>query len=82
LVGRRPEPGDAGAHVEFYGDPRTPEELWPADLRTPEHARATLEEFIERWQRWGFGVYRLVRPAPARAIPAPGNSPGDMAGGR
>jgi [ribosomal protein S5]-alanine N-acetyltransferase len=62
LVGRRPEPGDADAYVRFYGDPRTPEELWPSDLRTPDHARATLQEFIEHWQRWGFGVWTVLLP--------------------
>jgi hypothetical protein len=39
LVGRRPEPADADAYVRFYGDPRTPEELSPSDLRTPDHGR-------------------------------------------
>jgi [ribosomal protein S5]-alanine N-acetyltransferase len=62
LVGRRPEHGDADAYVSFYGDTRTPEELWPSSLRTPEHARATLEEFIEHWQRWGFGVWTVLLP--------------------
>ena len=62
LVGRRPEPGDADAYVRFYGDPRTPEELWPSHLRTPDHARATLEKSIEHWQRWGFGVWTVLLP--------------------
>jgi [ribosomal protein S5]-alanine N-acetyltransferase len=62
LVGRRPEPGDADAYVGLYGDPRTPEELWPSDLRTPDHARATLEGFIEHWQRWGFGAWTVLLP--------------------
>jgi RimJ/RimL family protein N-acetyltransferase len=60
LVGRRPEPGDADAYVRFYGDPRTPEELWPSNLRTPDHARARLEEFMQHWQRWGFGVWTVL----------------------
>jgi hypothetical protein len=29
--------------------------LWPSELRTPDHARNTLEEFIEHWGWWGFG---------------------------
>ena len=62
LLGRRPESGDADAYVRFYGDPRTPEELWSSALRTPDHARATLEEFIEHWQRWGFGVWTVLLP--------------------
>src|SRR3954454_12177396 len=62
LVGRLPERGDAAAYVGFYGDPRTPEELWSSDLRTPDHARAALDEFIEHWQRWGFGVWTVVLP--------------------
>ena len=60
LVGRRPEPGDADAYVRFYSDPRTPEELWPSRLRTPDGARATLEAFIGHWQRWGFGVWTVL----------------------
>jgi RimJ/RimL family protein N-acetyltransferase len=62
LVGRRPEPRDADAYVRFYGDPRTPEEVWPAALRTPDRARATLEELIEHWHRWGFGVWTVALP--------------------
>jgi ribosomal-protein-alanine N-acetyltransferase len=62
LVGRRPEPGDADAYVRFYGDPRTPEELWPSALRTPDHARASLAEFIAHWQRWDFGVWTVLLP--------------------
>ncbi len=62
LVGRKPEPSDADAYVRFYGDPRTPEELWPCELRTPDHACATLEEFIEHWRRWGFGVWTVLLP--------------------
>jgi RimJ/RimL family protein N-acetyltransferase len=48
--------------VRFYGDARIPEELWPADLRTPEHARATLREFVAHWERWGFGVWSVLLP--------------------
>src|SRR3712207_8127755 len=44
---------DAEAWVRFYGDPRTPEALWPAVLRTPDHARHTLEELMKHWERWG-----------------------------
>jgi ribosomal-protein-alanine N-acetyltransferase len=55
-------PGDADAYVRFSGDSRTPEELWPSDLRTPDHARATLEGFIEHRQRWGFGVWTVLLP--------------------
>jgi [ribosomal protein S5]-alanine N-acetyltransferase len=62
LVGRRPEPGDADGYVRFYGDARTPEELWPSELRTPDRARATLHEFIEHWNRWGFGVWTVLLP--------------------
>jgi ribosomal-protein-alanine N-acetyltransferase len=62
LICRRPETADADGYVRFYCDPRTPEELWPADLRTPDHARATLDEFIEHWGRWGFGVWTVVLP--------------------
>lgn len=60
LVGRRPEPGDADAYVRFYGDPRIPEALWPSGLRTADHARATLGEFIEHWERWGYGVWTVL----------------------
>ena len=59
-MGRRPERGDADAYVRFYGDPRVPEELWPAALRTPDHARAVLEEHIHHWERWGWGVWTVV----------------------
>jgi ribosomal-protein-alanine N-acetyltransferase len=62
LVGRRPEPGDADAYVRFYGDPRTPEALWPSELRTPDRARAALDAFIGHWQRWGFGVWTVLLP--------------------
>jgi len=63
LVGRRPEPGDAEAYVRFYGDPRTPEELWPSELRTPDRARATLKAFVEHWERWGFGAWTVLLPS-------------------
>ena len=62
LIGRRPEPGDGDAYVRIYGDPRTPEELWPASLRTPDHARATLDKFIAHWERWGFGLWTVTLP--------------------
>jgi ribosomal-protein-alanine N-acetyltransferase len=62
LVGRRPEPDDADAYVRIYGDARTPEELWPSRLRTPDHARATLDKFISHWQRWGFGLWTVLLP--------------------
>jgi [ribosomal protein S5]-alanine N-acetyltransferase len=62
LVGRRPEPGDADAYVRMYGDPRTPEEWWPSNLRSPDHARATLAKFIDHWQRWGFGLWTVLLP--------------------
>jgi RimJ/RimL family protein N-acetyltransferase len=60
LVGRRPEPADADAYVRIYGDPRIEEELWPSSLRTPDHARANLEKFIDHWQRWGFGLWTVL----------------------
>src|SRR5689334_19128409 len=63
LVGRRPEPGDADAYVRFYGDPRTPEELWPSQLRTADRARATLDAFIAHWERWGFGAWTVLLPS-------------------
>ena len=62
LVGRRPEPGDADAYVRIYGDSRIPEEWWPSSLRTPDHARATLDKFIDHWQRWGFGLWTVLLP--------------------
>ena len=62
LVGRRPEPGDADAYVRIYGDSRVQEELWPASLRTADHARATLTKFIDHWQRWGFGLWTVLLP--------------------
>jgi RimJ/RimL family protein N-acetyltransferase len=62
LVGRRPEPDDADAYVRIYGDSRTPEEWWPSSLRSPDHARATLEKFIHHWQRWGFGLWTVLLP--------------------
>jgi ribosomal-protein-alanine N-acetyltransferase len=60
LVGRRPEPGDADAYVRFFTDPRTPEERWPADLRTADRARAMLEASIRHWDRWGFGAWTIL----------------------
>ena len=62
LIGRRPAAGDADAYVRMYTDPRTPEELWPAALRTQDDARATLDKSIEHWQRWGFGAWTVVLP--------------------
>jgi len=61
LVGRRPEPGDADAYVAFYTDPRTPEALWPEHLRTADHAREVLDQAIRHWDRFGFGVWTMLR---------------------
>jgi RimJ/RimL family protein N-acetyltransferase len=60
LVGRRPEPGDADAYVAFFTDPRTPEEIWPAHLRTADSARTVLDEAIRHWERWGFGPWTML----------------------
>ena len=60
LVGRRPEPGDADAYARWYTDERIPEEVWPAHLRTADQARATLDESLRHWERWGFGPWTIL----------------------
>jgi ribosomal-protein-alanine N-acetyltransferase len=60
LVGRRPEKGDAIAYVRTFTDPRTPEEVWPSDLRTADRAREVLDAFIAHWDRWGFGPWTVL----------------------
>jgi RimJ/RimL family protein N-acetyltransferase len=60
LVGRRPEPDDADAYVRFYTYPRTPEDVWPEHLRTADRARASLDDAIRHWDRWGFGVWSAL----------------------
>lgn len=57
LVGRRPEPTDLAAVVDFYCDPRIDEVLWPSHFRTPERAKEVLDGHIAHWERWGFGTW-------------------------
>jgi RimJ/RimL family protein N-acetyltransferase len=60
LVGRKPEPGDLNAYIRVFTDPRTPEEIWPADFRTTDRAREVLEGMIAHWERWGFGPWSVL----------------------
>jgi RimJ/RimL family protein N-acetyltransferase len=60
LVGRRPEPGDLGAYVRMFTDPRVSEEVWPEHLRTADLAESNLKASIAHWERWGFGPWTVL----------------------
>jgi RimJ/RimL family protein N-acetyltransferase len=60
LVGRRPADGDLEDYVRFWTDPRVPEAVWPAALRTRADAEDVLREGIAHWERWGFGPWTVL----------------------
>jgi [ribosomal protein S5]-alanine N-acetyltransferase len=60
LIGRRPEPGDSEAFRRIFTDPRTPEAVWPADLRTTDRAQSLLDEAVRHWERFGFGIWTVL----------------------
>jgi [ribosomal protein S5]-alanine N-acetyltransferase len=68
LTGRRPEPGDLPDYVRIFTDPRVDEELWPADLRTPDQVAAILKGSIEHWDRWGFGPWTVLERDSERIV--------------
>src|SRR5215217_4441774 len=68
LKGRRPEPGDLSEWVRIFGDPRVEEELWPADLRTPEKVADMLRRTIGHWDRWGFGAWTVIERGSGRTL--------------
>jgi len=44
----------------MYTDGRVDEAAWPEHLRTADDARATLEDLIRHWERWGFGPWTVL----------------------
>jgi [ribosomal protein S5]-alanine N-acetyltransferase len=68
LRGRRPEPGDLPDYVRIFTDPRVDEDLWPADLRTPDQVAAILKGSIEHWDRWAFGPWTVIERGTERIV--------------
>ena len=68
LSGRRPEPGDLEDYVRIFTDPRVDEDLWPAELRTAEKVRATLEGSIAHWDRWEFGAWTVIERSSEKIV--------------
>ena len=68
LRGRRPEPGDLSDYVRIFTDPRVDEDLWPADLRTPDQVAAILKGSIEHWDRWEFGPWTVLERSSERIV--------------
>ena len=68
LTGRRPEPGDLPDYVRIFTDPRVDEEIWPADLRTPDQVASILKRSIEHWDRWGFGAWTVLERGSERIV--------------
>ena len=68
LFGRRPEPGDLEDWVRIFTDPRVDEDLWPAELRTADKVRATLEGSIAHWDRWEFGAWTVIERAGGKIV--------------
>jgi [ribosomal protein S5]-alanine N-acetyltransferase len=68
LNGRRPEQDDLAEWVRIFGDPRVQEELWPADLRTPEKVAEILKRTIAHWDRWGFGAWTVLERGGDRVV--------------
>jgi [ribosomal protein S5]-alanine N-acetyltransferase len=68
LRGRRPEPGDLPDYVRIFTDSRVDEDLWPADLRTPDRVAEILKASIEHWDRWGFGAWTVLERSSERIV--------------
>ena len=68
LRGRRPEPGDLSDYVRIFTDPRVDEDLWPADLRTPDQVAAILKGSIAHWDRWAFGPWTVLESGSERIV--------------
>jgi [ribosomal protein S5]-alanine N-acetyltransferase len=68
LKGRRPEPGDLSDYVRIFTHPRVDEDLWPADLRTPDEVAETLGADIRHWDRWGFGAWTVIERSSDRIV--------------
>ena len=57
LVLERVQRDDLDELVEVIGDPRVPEEQFPARFRTPELTESLLTRGIEHWDEKGFGPW-------------------------
>ena len=68
LRGRAPEPGDLPDYVRIFTDRRVEEDLWPADLRTPDQVASILKASIEHWDRWGFGPWTVIERGSERIV--------------
>ncbi len=68
LRGRRPVPGDSEAYTRVWTDPRVPEEVWPAQLRTADDAERVLREDLAHSERWGFGPWSAVERGTSAVI--------------
>ena len=54
--------------MRIFTDPRVDEDLWPAELRTADKVRATLEGSIAHWDRWEFGAWTVIERASERIV--------------
>jgi [ribosomal protein S5]-alanine N-acetyltransferase len=68
LRGRPPEHGDIDDYVRIFTDARVDEELWPAELRTPEKVAAILRQSIAHWDRWAFGPWTVIERGSDRIV--------------
>jgi RimJ/RimL family protein N-acetyltransferase len=57
LLLEKPRRDDLAELVEVIGDPRVPEEQFPARFRTPELTESLLVRAIEHWDERGFGPW-------------------------
>ena len=67
LVLRKPEPGDADAYAEIWGDPEVVRFLGGRTL-SREEAAGGIDRMLKQWDRHGVGLFSVIRKEDERLV--------------
>jgi RimJ/RimL family protein N-acetyltransferase len=65
---RKPEPGDRDAYAEIWGDPEVVRYLGDGTPMPPHQAPAAIDTMLAHWERYGVGLFSVVRKEDERMI--------------
>jgi RimJ/RimL family protein N-acetyltransferase len=68
LILRKPDPGDRDAYAELWGDPEVVRYLGHGRTLPPAEAPAAIDAMLAHWERYGVGLFSVVRREDERMI--------------
>jgi len=68
LLLRQPEPGDRDAYAEIWGDPEVVRYLGDGSPVPPHRVPAAIDAMLAHWERYGVGLFSVVRKEDERMI--------------